>query len=55
MENTTNKSAGSAKLEINISRDEPIPPKELPVSNAERARKKRPKEKINIRAKKSPI
>ena len=55
MENTTNKSAGSTKLEINISRDDPIPPKELPVSNAERARKNRPKEKIKIRARKSPM
>ena len=53
-EKITAQSAGSAKPEINISLDEPIPPKELPVSNAESAKKNLPKLSMNINASKSP-
>ena len=42
---TAIKAAGSAKLEMNISRDDPIPPNEEPASRAASARKKRPNPK----------
>ena len=53
--NTAIKAAGSAKLEINISRDDPMPPNALPASSPPSARKNRPRASRKRIMRKSPI